>query len=884
MYILAFIVVIAVMVAIIKVVGGAVLGLIGRIFKFFGTLLWMVLFGVSALCERLIFHITKFLHIQGLVYLLLGFCTPWSILYYLFAHLPYSFKEMYVKEKEFFKPKKEERYKALGMGASLLVPAIFFIAYFENSPIMENYVPVMFYVTSSCLYSIYKMIAWIRNNRIPYKNYVAWKKWTKEDAPDFVDTEIREKIEVMTRNLTQNTELQMDIISGSGTVASAIAAASGSTLPSTTKRSKERKIFTIYNMVYGRATAFLSYFGRNTETDEPLFFSPEMSPSAEELREYGILISDQGIYISQYERKDIELPFNGLWRVIPIKNTEGSILESLVVDYGLDPIVQIERSNHYDLEKIKVLLDAVIETKIPLSLFKGQVTTELEKVLDSAEKNSAIEATQQKINIQQNLSDISKEVGIGGIGDALLESKNIRTNEIKNYMDGSRGGGYAAEYGNNVIDRLRGREVVNLAQQLDEQGRQVKGGADRMVNGIQIQTKYYQTAAESIGAAFEHKQAQYINPDGTMMQIEVPRGQGKEAIELMKKRIKTGQVPGETNPDNAKKYVREGYFTYFQANNIAIAGTIEGISVDAAQGIKCSLPGAGFSSVMSFACAVWNGHDLKEAAKNSAKTGLLTVGKGALMYTATMQLSRDKIVNFLRLEWNKPKKGKPPILRSFGSFKNPVRGVADKTASSISRSKVAKSALGKKIGMNKMTGTKLISGTVTTAVVFGPDLCNAFKGKISGAQLTKNALVSAAGMVGSMVGAAIVGGSTAGIGAMAGAAGGGAIASAGAKKLLDKFIEDDAVTMFRIVREEFLDLVMLFSFSKEEFDKIVTETIAQENMAKRLQEMYQSDDPREDIRQDIEKSIQDTLSRRQKITNEMYLQGMQELLLEAEAS
>ena len=31
-----------------------------------------------------------------------------------------------------------------------------------------------------------------------------------------------------------------------------------------------------------------------------------------------------------------------------------------------------------------------------------------------------------------------------------------------------------------------------------------------------------------------------------------------EAIELMKKRMKTGQVPGETNPDHAKKYVREG--------------------------------------------------------------------------------------------------------------------------------------------------------------------------------------------------------------------------------------------------------------------------------------------------------------------------------------
>lgn len=864
MYILAFIVVIAVMVAIIKVVGGAVLGLIGRIFKFFGTLLWMVLFGVSALCERLIFHITKFLHIQGLVYLLLGFCTPWSILYYLFAHLPYSFKEMYVKEKEFFKPKKEERYKALGMGASLLVPAIFFIAYFENSPIMENYVPVMFYVTSSCLYSIYKMIAWIRNNRIPYKNYVAWKKWTKEDAPDFVDTEIREKIEVMTRNLTQNTELQMDIISGSGTVASAIAAASGSTLPSTTKRSKERKIFTIYNMVYGRATAFLSYFGRNTETDEPLFFSPEMSPSAEELREYGILISDQGIYISQYERKDIELPFNGLWRVIPIKNTEGSILESLVVDYGLDPIIQIERSNHYDLEKIKILLDSVIETKIPLSLFKGQVTTELEKVLDSAEKNSAIEATQQKINMQQNLSDISKAMKMGTTFDAFKENTKIADTMVRQMSkgkDGQAGHGAAAEYANTTIDQLK---VTRFgAQQVGADNK--PNGPDRTFLGKSIQCKYRKTGQKSIDEAFDSDgNYRYIKQDtGEIELLEIPKEQytPKVLAYFQEKLDNATNLKGKNI--KAKDTLLKGNTTYKQAKMTALSGSLESIAFDSLRGISNSIPGASISALVTFGTCIWNGEEVTEASKKSLVTGFYVVKKSAIQNTLTMQLEREYII---------------------GGFTNPLYAISQKTASSISSSKVAKSALGKKIGMNKMTGTKLISGTVTTAVVFGPDLCNAFKGKISGAQLTKNALVSAAGMVGSMVGAAIVGGSTAGIGAMAGATGGGAIASAGAKKLLDKFIEDDAVTMFRIVREEFLDLVMLFSFSKEEFDKIVTETIAQENMAKRLQEMYQSDDPREDIRQDIEKSIQDTLSRRQKITNEMYLQGMQELLLEAEAS
>ena len=863
MYILAFIVVIAVMVAIIKVVGGAVLGLIGRIFKFFGTLLWIVLFGVSALCERLIFHITKFLHIQGLVYLLLGFCTPWSILYYLFAHLPYSFKEMYVKEKEFFKPKKEERYKALGMGASLLVPAIFFIAYFENSPIMENYVPVMFYVTSSCLYSIYKMIAWIRNNRIPYKNYVAWKKWTKEDAPDFVDTEIREKIEVMTRNLTQNTELQMDIISSSGTVASAIAAASGSTLPSTTKSSKERKIFTIYNMVYGRATAFLSYFGRNTETDEPLFFSPEMSPSAEELREYGILISDQGIYISQYERKDIELPFNGLWRVVPIKNTEGSILESLVVDYGLDPIIQIERSNHYDLEKIKILLDSVIETRIPLSLFKGQVTTELEKVLDSAEKNSAIKNAQQKFNMQQNVSDISNAMKMGTALEAFKEntkSADTMARQMSKGKDGQAGHGAAAEYANTAIDQLK---VTRFgAQQVGADNK--PNGPDRTYLGKSIQCKYWQTGKKSIDEAFDNGNYRYINQDtGEIGLLEIPKEQYTPK-ELAYFQEKLDNAPNLQGKDiKAKDILLKSKTNYKQAKMIALSGSLESIVIDNIKGITNSIPGASISALVTFGKCIWNGEEVTEASKKSLVTGFYVVKKSAIQNTLTMQLGREYII---------------------GRFTNPLYAVSQKTASSISRSKVAKSALGKKIGMNKMTGTKLISGTVTTAVVFGPDLCKAFQGKISGAQLTKNALVSAAGMVGSMVGAAIVGGSTAGIGAMAGAAGGGAIASAGAKKLLDKFIEDDAVTMFRIVREEFLDLVMLFSFSKEEFDKIVTETIAQENMAKRLQEMYQSDDPREDIRQDIEKSIQDTLSRRQKITNEMYLQGMQELLLEAEAS
>lgn len=172
MQILAFIVVIVVAVAIIKAVGGALLRFFGRILKFLGTVIWLIFFGPSALCERIVFYVAKFLHIQGPVYLLLGICAPW---YYLFAHLPYSFKEMCIKEKEFFRTKKEERFKTIGMAASLFLTAVLLIVFTEEEPIGKATIASFvdgysFYLVSSFLYSVYKMIAWIRANRIPYKN------------------------------------------------------------------------------------------------------------------------------------------------------------------------------------------------------------------------------------------------------------------------------------------------------------------------------------------------------------------------------------------------------------------------------------------------------------------------------------------------------------------------------------------------------------------------------------------------------------------------------------------------------------------------------------------------------------------------------------------
>lgn len=411
-----------------------------------------------------------------------------------------------------------------------------------------------------------------------------------------------------------------------------------------------------------------------------------------------------------------------------------------------------------------------------------------------------------------------------------------------------------------------------MAQDL-ENGHQKLNGPDRNVNGVNVQTKYYKSASESIGAAFEHKKAVYLNDDGSMMQVEVPRDQYNQAVQEMQNRIKTGQVPDETNPDNAKNYVRKGHFTYMQANNIALAGSIEGIAADVSQGIVCSLPGAGITFALSFASAVWHGQDLKEAAKQSTLSGLKVMGKTAAIYALTMQLSRDKIINVFAPKIMVGEPGKQ-VVKSFGYVKNPVFAGAEKAAGKISSSGVAKSKLGKAAKLDKLNGRQVIGGAVTVAVVFGPDLCRAYQGKISPKQLVKNSAVSTAGLIGGAVGAVIP---IPIVGSMIGAS----VSSFVVKKVLDNFVEDDAVEMFRILREEFLDTVTLYSFSKDEFSTVLSATIGNEKLSKIMQDMYQSGEPRRWCRQCfLEPQIVAVLSKRRKITTAMIESGEEEFLKE----
>lgn len=826
LYVIVGIIVICFIIGIIKTVGDFVLKLLKGIFGFIIALIYLVTAGPIILCAKIFYGFTKLLHIQNFAYYLLSFLSIPSFIYLCAVHIPYSKKEKFIDSKTFSIKQKKIRNDAIAIASFTSFAGLLFFGS------ISFHVLSYIYFAAAFIYAFVKIYNWKKENENLYKHYIDWKTWTQKEVSEISEIEIEEKLISISLKLAET--------------------------------DKNKNTFILDKMPYGRATAFISYFNKNLDDEEPVYFSPKMSLDENELREYGILVTTKGVYISAQGKDDIEIPIEGLWNI-----TEDE--SNYLFDYGLlfsDLTIVALAKNSLSINLNVLTKNLMLLNDISLAMLQGKVTTEFDKALESYEENS-IGNADKNFASKQKIANISKAAEIGGVGTGLAQNGHIYNNEVKNLMNGARGGGYAAEYGNNAVDRLTGKKVENLAQDLED-GHQKLHGADRNVNGINIQTKYYKSAPESIGAAFENKQAIYLNGDGSMMQIEVPRDQYNQAIQEMQKRIKSGQVPGETDPTNANKYVRKGHFTYVQANNIALAGTIEGISVDLSQGIVCSLPGAGITVVLSFASAVWHGQDVKEAAKQSMFLGLRVMGKSAAIYTLTMQLSRDKIMNIFAPKIMVGEPGKQ-IVKSFGYVRNPIFSGAEKVAGKISSSGLAKSKLGKAAKLDKVQGRQVIAGTVTVAVVYGPDICKAVTGKISGKQLIKNSITNTAGLIGAAIGTAIP---IPIVGSMVG----GAAATFVAKKVLDNFIEDDVVTMFRIMKEEFLDIVMLYFFNKDEFDEIVSATIGNSHMSKILQAMYQSGTPKDYADALINAKVQEVLSKRKKVTSAEIEQGMQLLI------
>ena len=443
-------------------------------------------------------------------------------------------------------------------------------------------------------------------------------------------------------------------------------------------------------------------------------------------------------------------------------------------------------------------------------------------------------------------------------------------------MSSNQGHGFAAEKLNDMYDKVTGKDATIIG------GDNAKNGADRLVDGVNIQTKYCKTGSRCVNECFKDGgELRYINPDGTPMQIEVPSDLYDDAVKSMEDKIRKGKVPDITDHKKAKDIIKKGEFTYKQAVNVAKFGTVESLSYDVVNGVRIAGTTMGISSVISFSVAIWNGEDLKVAIKSSIYSGLKVGGIAWAGSILTAQLGRTGLEQALRGTTDY-------LVKSMGS--KAYQFLANGLSSS---GKIYGAAAINNV--SKVLRGNVVTGIATTVVMSVPDFYRMFSGKMSGAQVFKNVAKTGAGVVGGvggwMGGAAagaaagsvipIVGNVAGGIiGGLLGSFAGGSAGSKVAEVVLDEFIEDDANEMMAIVEDTFGALAFDYLLNEKEAEQAINK-FSKKDIPEILRNMFASNDRRKYITKKLVNIIEPIVQQRPKIklpTNEQIIENMGEVI------
>lgn len=414
----------------------------------------------------------------------------------------------------------------------------------------------------------------------------------------------------------------------------------------------------------------------------------------------------------------------------------------------------------------------------------------------------------------------------------------------------AQGKGFAAEYGNNLVDRIKGTNARVIGDSNE------KNGADRIILGrdgsnVLIQTKYYNSAKATFASGFDSNGVyKYLDKNGYPMQFEVPKDQYDDIVVLMREKIANGKVPGVTDPEEATNIVRKGNLTFKQAENLAKAGTFESLKYDSVNGIVVGLYAFGLDTAINYILYRLGGEDRKDAIAQASKGGLQAGGIMFGAYVLASQFTKTGIAKDLfkpTAEILTQKLGPQFAERFLSVFGKQVVVEGGETVAEAAKTQVA----------NTMRFQAFLAVAIVVVSEI-PDFVNLFRGRISKTQFVKNLAVAVAtagaatagGVLGGMLGSLIPGPGTA-IGAVVG---GGAFGFAGhwaADWLADYIAPDDSDKMYNIVQDEFAELCDEYLVNEDEA-KVIADKIGQMLDSDTLMDMYQSKDREEFIRNRIE--------------------------------
>ena len=435
-----------------------------------------------------------------------------------------------------------------------------------------------------------------------------------------------------------------------------------------------------------------------------------------------------------------------------------------------------------------------------------------------------------KKTYEKKFDDIEKKINTSFTTPSANSTENQQWTRYKT----PTGHGFSAEDANALVDILKGKNVdkVGLSNE--------KNGADRVVNGELIQTKYYNSASRTVDSAFDSQTGIYRYNN---QKLEVPSDQYDSAINKMAQKIKEGKVEGYSNPNDASKIIKKGNVTYKQAQNIAKAGNIDSIIFDIKTQCIMSTYAFGISFGIQYANCKWNGMSHQESFKisiaSSLKSGGFVLASGVL----TQQFLRTSIG------------------RNFAAY---TTSISRNTIGNIYGTKIGQKAihkttsalLGKNISgaaaknsATKLLRTNAVTAIITTTIITIPDFYRtAISEKMSWKQFSKNLAVNIGGVSGGIGGAwtgAVIGAPGGPIGVGIGGFIGGVIGSFGGaigiKKLVDLISDDDSKEMFELIKDSISNLSVDYMLSEKEFEGMEIEKLIEKIVDQKwLYKMYQS--------------------------------------------
>ncbi len=460
--------------------------------------------------------------------------------------------------------------------------------------------------------------------------------------------------------------------------------------------------------------------------------------------------------------------------------------------------------------------------------------------------------TDIKHGVQKNEFSESAGISVGTYAKNYGMISKISAEEV---FSARQGHGYAAERANNLYDKLTGHDAIIVGDDY------VKNGPDRIVDGIQIQSKYCCTGSKCVNECFDKNGSFRYMVDGKPMQIEVPLDKYDEAVHAMEEKIKAGKVPNVTDPNEAKNIIRKGHFTYLQAKNIAKAGTVESITYDAVNGAIIATSAFGITAVLTFATCMWNGDGLQKSLKLATYSGL-KVGTTVFISTILVsQLSKTALSKALQ-------GSSQAIVNAMGPKAAKLIGNAFRDVERVgylSGACAAKSA-------TKIVRSTMISAGVSIIVLSSFDIVNMFRGRISGKQLFKNVagtVTSVAGgtagwVAGAAIGSAIIPGLGTVVGGLVGSFVAGGAAQKATNAVLGVFIEDDAEEMVRIIQKEFEVLAEEYLLNQKE-GEVIVDKLSKKIDGYKLKDMFESSDRRQFARDLLVPIIEKEVKKRETV-------------------